>query len=282
MLTRAFRTCQNSDARKQHASWARIAEISTTLRFWGAPKPRSYILGILQVWTSQFRKKLCWSCLTNSMAWLRVTIAGFRGSCQEGRGSYRRLHWFHSLVSSCSCELLTLSNRNPLLLSSLDCPRIIRRSPLEKMMLLAVFLVSSCLLTVEENLLLLGWKMRCEYSERRFQCPRYHFVWLWELIFIHAVSKETIPPVNKRNSLFREAEGGARSSGVMQETGHSYSVDVLSPRKCQAKNSAPASNHEAYPCPLLRVVPAYPTSKRWVVTPTISVGGRCALRRILE
>ena len=154
------------------------------------------------------------------------------------------------------------------------------------MMLPAVFLVSSCLLTVEENLPWLGWKMRCEYFGRRFQCPRYQFVWLWGLIFIRAVSKETITPVNKRNSLFKEAEGGARSSGVMQKTRHSYyRFEELSPRNCQAQNLASASN-EVWPTCLSRshllLVQACPTSEGWVVTPTIPLDGRLALRRLLK
>jgi hypothetical protein len=72
----------------------------------------------------------------------------------------------------------------------------------------------------------------------------------------------------------------------MQKTVHSYTSEVLSPRKCQAKNSAPASNHEVWSTcltrfPLLRV-PACPTSQGWVGTPTIPLGGSLVLRRLLK
>lgn len=130
-----------------------------------------------------------------------------------------------------------------LLLSSLLCLRSFRR-PREKGMVAAVLLVSSYLLTIDENLPWSGLNMSRDYSGRRFQCPRYHSVWVCDHYYIQAVSLETITPVNKSNSLYREAEGGAKSPVVMQKTGHSYKVEVLSPRKCQATYLASASNHE--------------------------------------
>ena len=111
----------------------------------------------------------------------------------------------------------------------------------------------------------------------------------------HILSRAASTPVTEKNSLYREAEGGGSSWGMifrcsdcklMPITGRSYKVEVLYPRNFQANYSAPALNHEVWciclsRCPLLRMPPCA-TSQGWVVMPATPIGQRLAHRRLLK
>ena len=133
--------------------------------------------------------------------------------------------------------------------------------------------------------------MRLEYSGCHVRFPWYHCVLLCD----HILSPAASTPVTKRKSLYREAEGEGSSWGMMfrcsacklmTSAGLTYKVEVLYPRKFQAKYSAPALNHAVWStclsrCPLLWVL-SFANSQGWVLTPTIPIGRRLAHHWLLK